>query len=346
MRRRGALALPLPYMPAGEADGRAHVMADGAARASTVLTLSHWPRTPTPIALRADLSAQSAFALLDSLGRGERWPAAAAATADHFDQDGLMTLYPLVDPAGASDRRELVVQVAAAGDFARCASRAASQVCFALAAWTDPERSPLGSMLDRSPDPGFDGTLHREVLPRLAELLDHPDRFKGLWDDEDAFLTDSFDALRSGSVTIEEVPGIDLAVVDVGSLPLRQASEFARHRMTRFHPMAVHEATACTRVLLLGQGDYELRFRYETWVRLETRRPPPRPDLTKLVERLESADTVGTAWSHDAAPAIISRVCSAGPSALSPAQVRAAVEDFLREFAAAGSPPAWDPYAA
>jgi len=46
------------YVPVHLLEGRPHIMVDGAPRPGTMCTLSHWPGTPTPAALSADLSAE------------------------------------------------------------------------------------------------------------------------------------------------------------------------------------------------------------------------------------------------------------------------------------------------
>ncbi|MGH9299811.1 MAG: DUF6687 family protein, partial [Acidimicrobiales bacterium] len=48
----------LAYAPYESLDDRPHVMVDGAARASSILTLSHWPQSPTPKLLARDLSVE------------------------------------------------------------------------------------------------------------------------------------------------------------------------------------------------------------------------------------------------------------------------------------------------
>ena len=77
------------FVPVGEIVDRPNVISDGAALPSTVLTLSHWPASPTPAALAEDTSARIAFRYLDDV---RRWPAAEAVSNDHFDQDGLVTV--------------------------------------------------------------------------------------------------------------------------------------------------------------------------------------------------------------------------------------------------------------
>ena len=49
------------YVPYGQLAGQPHVVLDGSATAGTALVLSHWPGSPTPRELAADLSTEIAF---------------------------------------------------------------------------------------------------------------------------------------------------------------------------------------------------------------------------------------------------------------------------------------------
>src|SRR5690349_21776182 len=95
----------MEYVAYGEIGDRANVIVDGAGTPSTLLTLSHWPGAPTPEVLKADLSAEIAFRYLD---RPDLHVDADVVSNNHFDEDGLMSLYALVDPDGAMARRALV----------------------------------------------------------------------------------------------------------------------------------------------------------------------------------------------------------------------------------------------
>ena len=59
------------------------------------------------------------------------------------------------------------------------------------------------------------GRLHEVLLPRVAELVDHPESVRLLWEDEDARLSESLDAIERGVIRIEEQPAVDLAIVTV-----------------------------------------------------------------------------------------------------------------------------------
>ncbi|HEV2369380.1 MAG TPA: DUF6687 family protein [Acidimicrobiales bacterium] len=307
--RAGAGAAGLPFVPLSEVGDRPNVMADGAALPSTVLTLSHWPGSSTPEPLRDDLSAGIAFRFLRSRRRWwDRRAAPDAVTLDHFDQDGLVTVYAVADPVGALARRDQLLEVAAAGDFDRTDSRVAARVAFALDRLAPQPRA----------DPHVAAAAFREAVGLVPALVDHPESFRHLWEEEDGRLAASEDAIAAGTITITEDRGLDLAIVDATHPDL-------------MHPMTVHNRTLCTRVLVLSPPQYELYFRYETWVRIVSRLVRGRVDLTDLADRLSAAEPGGASWRFNGTRATIARLTptEAGRSDLAPDVVRRWAEEAL-----------------
>lgn len=325
---------PIRYEPYSEIAGRPNVVVDGAPMPGTVLTLSHWPGTPTPVHLQCDLSAESAFRWRQRPGR---WPGADLVTTDHLDQDGLVSLLALVNPQ-AGRWRDRLVEVARAGDFATFTDRGAARVSFALAALADPERSPLPPVTLADP-----GALTAELLGRLPELVEDPDRQAGHWAEEDAALAASEALVASGEVSIEEVPELDLAVVTVAEgAPGRLATRFMGRADAPCHPAAIHNATGCGRILIRHGARYQLVLRYESWVRVVSRRIAPRVDLAPLASALQAEESASNSarWSSQPVSTLVPCLSNygSGETGLTHSRVRELVELHLRS-----APPAWFP---
>jgi hypothetical protein len=331
--------LPLRFVPYDDLGEAPNVVVDGAAAPSTRLTLSHWPGSPTPVEVRADLSAEIAFRALD---HPDWFDGIDVVSNNHFDQDGLTSVYALADPAAALARRDLVIDVARAGDFGGFSSRDAARLAIAIAAFEDPRTSLLdASMLD-GPYPRTVGVLYQELLPQLTEWLDHPERVRALWEAEDAHLGESMDAIARGVVTIEDVPEVDLAIVTVpDDWSARATHRFTQEWSEAVHPMAVNHATDRLRILLVQDHRFRLELRYESWVMFVSHPVLGRPDLAPLAESLSALEPGATVWEADPPGALTPqlRLRDGAASALAPEQVRARVERFL-----ASAPPAWDPF--
>jgi len=309
-----------------------NIVVDGAGNAATAITLSHWPKSGTPRALKADSSAEIVFNYLDSPGFHV---AATAASNNHFDEDGLCGLYALIEPEAAMAMRELVVAVAEAGDFATGHDRRAARIAFTVAAFADPERSPLDPAIFRLPYPDKTAALYGELLPRFGDMLAHTDRFEDYWRAEDRALTDSERALARGEIAIEERPEAGLAILRIAGGPDAGPLEAA------CHPMAVNNATGCNRILAQQGRRYEFRYRYESWVQFVSRPPPPRADLAPLAEALSRDEPGGARWVFDGVAEITPRLTLSGAdtSAIPPDEFAQRLEEFLK-----GAPAAWDPY--
>jgi len=331
------------YVPTQLLDGRPHLIVDGAPRPGTVCTLSHWPGTPTPDVLRADLSAEIA---LRALARPDLVAEVDAVSIDHYDEDGVVALALLVIDGLADAHGVALVEAARVGDFGVVTDRRHALVAFALAALVDAERTPVpGLRPGRRPEDWLEvcSAAATEALIRLPTLVAAPEDHEALWHDEAAAYDAALDAIVSGRVTVDEHAGADLAVVRLAGAADDPAVRAAGWAGRPVHPAAVHSATACTRVATLWGRRYELRYRYETWVRLETHRPRRRVDLTRLAAQLTAQERDSAPWVFDGAGGITPALHQvAGDSSLEPGQFLDAARRALAALDA--GPPAWDPY--
>jgi hypothetical protein len=311
-----------------------NVVVDGSPNESTVLTLTHWPGMTQPAGLAADLSAQMAF---EFVRRGLQTDA-GVVTNNHLDQDGLVAMYALVEPDEALRHQELLVDVAAAGDFATYRYRQAAQASMAIATYADPHRSPIAADLT-GPYEEQCAVLYDRLLGRLLNMALHPEEFSELWTDEDRQLTASEAALASGAITIEERADVDLAIVDIAaSEPQRRGHRFAADEYVGVHPMAINNATGCFRILQVHGRRYTYTDRYESWVQYRTRRPLPRVDLRPLADALTAVDHE-TVWTASSPSSLTAQLQTAQESSLD----RTVVVDSLIEHLQS-APFAWNPY--
>jgi hypothetical protein len=247
---------------------------------------------------------------------------AEVVTNNHFDQDGLVGVFALVDPATALAHRDVLTDVAAAGDFGTYRHRTSARIAMALVQLQADDR-------------------YVAALELLPQMVDDIERFRDLWAEEDDALTASEQALEASRIRIHEEPELDLAVVTVDEgAPDAGGHRFAHLRVTGPHPMAINNATGCFRVATLRGDRYDLTFRYETWVQYRSRRPLPRIDLAPLAAELQ-ADDPGAGWAAtgpgDLTPTLA--MAAGRTSTLAPDDFLARVRRHLRDGA-----PAWDPY--
>lgn len=325
-----------PYIKIGKTP---NIIVDGARLDSTVLALSHWPGSGTPPALHADTSTEIAFKYLDDPAR---YPHADAVSNNHFDEDGLAGLFTLVSPEIARQHRQRLIDVATAGDFGIMHDRTAVRIALAIAAHADPDQSPLDAALFARDYPSQTAALYAALIPQMPRLLENPDAFAPLWRAEDELIEASQEAIEAGKIKIEENRALDMAIVRLPEgMPGGQWPLFTHQRHEAVHPVALHTATSCLRILLVQGRACEFYDRYESWLQYASRRPLARVDLAPLALQLTRMETDNARWEYDGVDNITPCLRRIGEreSKLDPDVMRRSLEDFL-----AAAPPAWNPY--
>ena len=328
----------MQFVPYTELDGQPNVIVDGAKTLNTLLTLSHWPGSRVPLPLRADLSAEIAVRYLE---HPDEHVDAELVSNNHFDEDGLMGVWALVDPDGARANRDLLIDVARAGDFGCSNTREAARITFALGALVDPERSTLNASVFDGEYSEMAAKLYTELLPRVPELLAAPDRFRELWRDEDDHLSASDVAIEQGDVSVVEHPDLDLAIVTLPSMITHTVHRFTQRRRAGLHPMSVHNRTDMMRIAYIRDHHYSIELRYETVVQYVSRPLLPRPDLALLADRLNELESSGGKWNFEGVGGLTPRLrlIEADESSLEPATFISELVAFLSD-----AEPAWDPW--
>ena len=303
-------------------NGRPNAVVDARATHGTLLTLSHHPDAGSPAQLRADTSTAivDRFLALPDAGREA---VDVVLTNDHYDEDGVLGLWLLIEQPGQGDpTRSLACAAAAAGDFATWSRPEAAWCAIAVMALAEAPTTPLPGVrraLRRALGTDPAGALYAEVLPRVRRVLEDPERFTELWQPRWTSVTRDLDRLDGGMVSLEEDPAADLAIVETDE-PIDDLALMAR--------------TPMSRVLTIGGGGTTLRYRYETWVEFASRPLPPRLPLGPLAERLADGEE-GLDWRFDDVAAPRPRLWSCdfhgrpAPSAQEPAAIRAIVADYL-----------------
>ena len=328
------------FVPYAAARKLPNIVVDGAPLPSTVLTLSHWPNNQSPAPLKRDTSTATVFAWLDA----PEWHQSVPwVTNNHFDEDGLFSMYAVTEPEAALANRELLIAASFAGDFGVVTDPEGARLCFAVEALTDPEVSPLPADIFAEPDRV--AALYTAMLESLPSLLrDYHDgwpRFGDLWALQDEHLTASRALLADGVVTLVEQPALDLAVVRIPPyLRRRTARRYLRDERAAVHPFAINSATERSRILRVQGDHYEFEYRYESWVQLASRRAARRVRLDGLAARLNELDG-GAGWIAEDPTGTVPRLHrpDGTPSAIP-------LQTFLLELEAAltSAPVAWDPY--
>lgn len=284
----------LQYLPYNRLGRTANIIVDSVPIESTILTLSHWPASGSPPEFKADLSAEIVFNFLCSDIADSVTSSAEAVSNNHFDEDGLVGIYALLNPEAALAEKEFLLDIATAGDFGTYKNREAAQVAFVLQAWAQPDKSPLNRAVFRRPYDEVTSILYEELLPRFSNLFQRVHFLEQYWTEEDLLLSWSEKAIQEGSIKIEEHPHLDFSIVETPAskewAAARPTVSEARWTHSVCHQFAVHNATTSSRILVTDGVRHDFYYRYETWVETIVRKPHPRIDLKPLAGKLNELE--------------------------------------------------------
>ncbi|RSK36326.1 DUF6687 family protein [Hymenobacter metallilatus] len=254
------------------------------------LTLAHWRGAATPAPLRDDTSVGSVLRALHQ----PHTPGleAEAVTANHFDIDGFVGIWALLNPELALHHEHLLRLVATLGDFRETdwqdplADQALQLVCWLNAEEKARFYEPFGAPARRRREDEASAEKFNWFLPRFAGVLENPESGRAAWEPEYARVRQGVAAMQHPGTTVRRYPEIGLTVVRTPE-PLPYYALFG--------------ATVGTdMVLSLYKGQrYEFEYKYTTWIDLESRPTLPRLPLDALTARLNALETTARRWTFD-----------------------------------------------
>lgn len=259
------------------------------------LHLSHWDGNHTPVELKADTSTEIALRFVASPDRDQLARTAGVATNNHFDCDGALSVWTVVEGPRALEQEPLLVAAAEAGDFSAYAGRDALKVSLAIQGEDGDAGSPLAGQGGRAAatDPG---SAYRAVLPRIADLLARPDAYEPLWRAGLARIDAAMESFARGRSIVEEdadrlVSVIVLAADIAGATafdPMRHApplTAISHHARGRLYVIATPGPG--------GGWSYQVDWPYWSWAETVARPRIERADLSDAAARLSALEPDG-----------------------------------------------------
>jgi hypothetical protein len=259
----------------GDYDGPARAISCDGLVAGASLDLTHWQGNETPRRFKADTSTEIALNFVSSPEAALQW-ADAVVINNHFDTDGVLAAWALLEPERALANRSLLVAAAEAGDFDEWPA-------LERGLWLDAAIRALGSSASD------DSAAYRQVLPRLADLIRNLDGRRDLWGREWDDLQAAVVALESGRLIADRHDHIAIMIHQPAE-PEAPGPLLAR----RFLPGARRYLLAFER----ENGHFAYRYerpRY-SWADTVVRPRLAPPDAALL------ARTLGTEWTSDGLP--------------------------------------------
>jgi hypothetical protein len=246
-------------------------------------TISHWPGHSTPEPLRHDLTTGSALMLAEMSAprRRELLGDFSIVTNNHYDVDGALSLFSLLQPDVALKHKDLILRTAATGDLAKWSG--ADALALELTLMTDLEQFvPYSSSPMNEESLNNLRRVYQRTFDRLEEtLLENPFAIQNGWEKRHKYVVDDIERIDAGEgIDVTRYPADDLAVI-------------VTDRRTTLIGLR-YAAGDLYRVLLAypGEGGTRYRFCYraESWFDVTSINPKPRVPLTDLTNRLNELE--------------------------------------------------------
>ncbi|HJU56524.1 MAG TPA: DUF6687 family protein [Pyrinomonadaceae bacterium] len=307
---------------------------------SNSIHFSHWEGNRTPTEVKADTSTEIALNLVGSPERERLTEGVELVTNNHFDTDGVLSVWTVLVGERALNLREKLIAAAEAGDFSEYSSRDGVRASIVIQGSDavipgEDKGSPLARHLAGAPVTN-EARLYDLVLPEVERVIARTDEYEFLWRDVWQRIEDALESFASGQSSVEEdeTTGLSLVTLAPGLYGSHGFSP-TRHNA----PFTAISANARGRLYLIalpmmnGWG-YRVDYPYYSWAETTVRPRVERRDFTELIERLNELERSGDAdagsvrghWTLDgeelaSAIKFLDRTGTLCASALSPERV-------------------------
>ena len=304
------------------------------------LHLSHWEGNTTPRELKADTSTEIALNFA-AWPRREEWARGVeVVTNNHFDADGVLSVWAVLNGERASGLRDELVSAAEAGDFSEFPNERAVRVSVLLQGGDNPfvpgVNSPLvehlagGARVDER-------RAYELVLPEVERVLTRTDEYEPLWREGWAGIERTLESFARGDSRVVEDADAKLSVVTLAP-DLYGPGGFDPARHAAPYTALAHNARGEVVLVATPYGDgwaYRIDYAYHSWAETVARPRVARRNLSGLLGRLNVLERGRGVWKADrseltSAVKFFNHAGAQAASRLEPDEVAAELRETLK----------------
>jgi len=178
---------------------------------------SHWEANATPAEVKADTSTEIALNLVASPNRVALTNGIELVTNNHFDTDGVLSVWTVLNGERALAYRDLMISAAEAGDFSEYSSDDGVRVSIAIqgsdqASPNNDDGSPLARLLagEKVDD---DARAYELVLPEVERLLMNINDYESLWREGWESVVAAIESFERGESNVTEYSNLSLIIL-------------------------------------------------------------------------------------------------------------------------------------
>ena len=251
--------------------------------------LAHWRGAVNPAGTHDDTSAGI---VLNALERQIPGLEAPYVSANHFDVDGFVGVWSILNPEIALQNKEVLRQMALIGDFRELdlnvpgADKALQLVCWINTVEKEKFYPPFGA--DELEENEIEASIPKfeYFLAAFGDVLAYPENFKKDWEVEYHQVLADYQVIHGPETQITTFPEIGLIQIRTPQ-PVHYYALFSR---TIGYDMVLSQYT---------DNRYELEYKYTTWVDISSRPTLPRVPLKPLAKVLQTQETTGHTWTAE-----------------------------------------------
>ena len=246
---------------------------------------SHWEGNTTPAEVRADTSTGIALNLVASPNRVALTNNIDLVVNNHFDTDGVLSVWTVLNGERALPYRDLLIAAAEAGDFSEHSSDDGVKVSIAIqgsnqASSNNDDASPLATLL-AGHKVDNEETAYELVLPEVERLLTNVNAYESLWRDGWQSVAAAFDSFARGESRVVEYQDSRISLITLAPELINSVMAVAKHARGEMFLIATPTS---------GGWFYRLDYPYYSWAETVVRPHIPRRDLTNALATLNDKE--------------------------------------------------------
>ena len=265
---------------------------------------SHWHGNQTPESVKADTSTETVLNVVAAPNRAELTRSIDLVTNNHFDTDGVLSVWAMLTGEPALDLRDRLIAAAEAGDFSELSSVDGVRVSIVIQGSDSPidkAGSPLAQQLAGATVTD-EAQQYVLVLPHIAHVIKHTDHYENLWLDSWKRIETALDSFARGDSKVEELNDVKLSLVTLAPAVFGPAGFEPSRDVAPFTTISHHAHGELFLIAtpLSGGWAYRIDYPYYSWAETVVRPSITRRDFTLLVSELNSAEQSANAnWEID-----------------------------------------------
>jgi hypothetical protein len=311
---------------------------------------SHWQGNETPASVKADTSTEIALNLIAAPDRETLTHGIELVTNNHFDTDGVLSVWTVLEGEPALELRQKLIAAAEAGDFSEFTGEDAVRASIVIQGSESPVDEEAGSPLANQlagKTVVDDARCYELVLPKVAHVLKHTNDYEALWRPAWERIAAALESFAKGNSCVVEHRATKLSLVLLAPEVFSAAGFNPTSHAAPYTAISYH-AQGELFIIARSVGDgwsYRIDYPYYSWAETIVRPRIVRRDFTDLVGRLNKREKIDAGkWTIDSsemtsAIKFLDQSGALGISTLKPDGLAAEVNAELLLKESGGKPP-------